>query len=190
MSLVRSWSAPLQKLRHSTIDRSPRLPLGSSKTPAGSCNVWFGIGGFTAIINTLCCSFWETFIRKSDISMVLKLPFRQLVIELTVYDFNYIFQFSSFQSLGCVQLFATPWTAARQASLSFSISWNLLIFMSLESVMLSNHFILCCPLLLLPSIFPSIRVCSLVDSLHEVVKVLELQLQHQSFPWIFRVDFL
>ena len=108
MSLVRSWSAPLQKLRHSTIDRSPRLPLGSSKTPAGSCNVWFGIGGFTAIINTLCCSFWETFIRKSDISMVLKLPFRQLVIELTVYDFNYIFQFSSFQSLGCVQLFATP----------------------------------------------------------------------------------
>ena len=51
----------------------------------------------------------------------------------------------------------------------------------LSQVMLSNHFIFCCPLLLLPSIFPSIRACSLVDSLHQVVKVLELQLQHQSF---------
>ena len=51
----------------------------------------------------------------------------------------------------------------------------------LESVMLSNHFILSCPLLLLPSIFTSIRFCSLVDSLHQVVKVLELQLQHQPF---------
>ena len=56
-----------------------------------------------------------------------------------------------------VQLFATPWTAAHQASLSFTISWSLLKLMSIESMMLSNHLILCCPLLL-PSIFPSIRV--------------------------------
>ena len=54
----------------------------------------------------------------------------------------------------------TPWTAARQASLSFTISWTLLNLMSIESVMLSNHLILCHPLLLLPSIFPSIRVFS------------------------------
>ena len=54
----------------------------------------------------------------------------------------------------------TPWTAARQASLSFTISWTLLNLMSIESVMLSNHLILCRPLLLLPSIFPSIRVFS------------------------------
>ena len=54
----------------------------------------------------------------------------------------------------------TPWTAARQASLSFTISWNLLNLMSTESVMPSNHLILCHPLLLLPSIFPSIRVFS------------------------------
>ena len=54
----------------------------------------------------------------------------------------------------------TPWTAARQASLSFSISRNLLKFMSVESVMPSKHLILCCPLLLLPSIFPSIRIFS------------------------------
>ena len=64
------------------------------------------------------------------------------------------------QSLSCVQLFATLWTATYQASLSFTISWNLLRFMSIEWVMLSNHLILCCPLLLLPSIFPSISVFS------------------------------
>ena len=63
------------------------------------------------------------------------------------------------QSLNCVWLFATPWTAACQASLSFIISWNLLKkLMSIESVMPSNHLILCCPLLLLTIIFPSIRV--------------------------------
>ena len=64
------------------------------------------------------------------------------------------------QSPSCVQLFATPWTAARQSSLSFTISWSLLKFMSVESVMPSIYLILCCPLLLLPSIFPSIRVFS------------------------------
>ena len=55
---------------------------------------------------------------------------------------------------------ATPWTAARRASLSITNSWSLLKFVSIESVMRSNHLILCCPLLLLPSIFPSIRVFS------------------------------
>ena len=66
--------------------------------------------------------------------------------------------FSSVQSLMHVQLFATPWTAARQASLSITNSWSLLKLKSIESVMPSNYLILCCPLLLLPSIFPSIRV--------------------------------
>ena len=64
------------------------------------------------------------------------------------------------QSLSCVQLFVTPWTAAHQASLSFTISWSLLKLMPIEFVMPSNHLILCCPLLLLPSIFPSMRVFS------------------------------
>ena len=60
-----------------------------------------------------------------------------------------------------VRLFATPWTAAHQASLSFTISWSLLKLMSVElSVMPSNHLILCCRLLLLPSVFPNIRVFS------------------------------
>ena len=70
------------------------------------------------------------------------------------------FQFSSVQSLSCVRLFATPWTAARQASLSITNSWSLLRPMSIESVMPSNHLILCHPLLPPPSIFPSIRIFS------------------------------
>ena len=69
------------------------------------------------------------------------------------------------QSLSHVQLFATPWTAAHQDSLSFTISWSLLRFMSIESVMLSNHLILSHPLLLLPSVFPSIKVFS-SESVH------------------------
>ena len=68
-------------------------------------------------------------------------------------------QSSSVQSLSHVRLSATPWTAARQPSLSFTISRSLLKLMSIESVMPSNHLILCCPLLL-PSIFPSIKVFS------------------------------
>ena len=75
-------------------------------------------------------------------------------------------QFSSVQSLSHVQLFATPWIAACQASLSITNSWSSPKPMSIESVMPSNHFILCCPLLLLSSIFPSIRVFSNESALH------------------------
>ena len=64
------------------------------------------------------------------------------------------------------QLSVTPWTAAHQVSLSFTISWSLLKLMVIETVMPSNHLILCCPLLLLPSIFPSIRVFSNKLALH------------------------
>ena len=68
--------------------------------------------------------------------------------------------FTSVQSLSRVQLFATPWTAARQASLSITSSWSLLKLMSIKSVIPSYHHIVCHPLLLLPSIFPSIRTLS------------------------------
>ena len=70
------------------------------------------------------------------------------------------------QSLTCVQLFVTPWTAASQASLSFTISLSLLKLLSVESVMPSNHLILCRLFILLPSIFPSIRVFSNESALH------------------------
>ena len=74
--------------------------------------------------------------------------------------------FSSVQSLSHVRLLVTPWTAACQASLSITNSWSLLKLMSIESVMPSNYLILCHPLLLLPSIFPSIGVFSNESVLH------------------------
>ena len=73
---------------------------------------------------------------------------------------NSLIHFSSVQSLSHVRLFVTPWTAALQASLSITKYWSLLKFMSIESVMPSNHLILCHSLLFLPSTFPSIRVFS------------------------------
>ena len=73
---------------------------------------------------------------------------------------------SSVQLLSCIQLFATLWTTARQASVSITKSRTLPKLMSIESVLPSNHFILCHPLLLLPSIFPSIRVFSNESAVH------------------------
>ena len=95
------------------------------------------------------------------------------------------------QSLSCVWLFATPWTSACQASLFITISLNLLKLMSIESVMPSNHLNLCCLLSSLALSFSQHQgLFQWVSSSHQVAKVLELQLQHQSFQWIFRVDFL
>ena len=99
-------------------------------------------------------------------------------------------QFTSFQSLSHVWLFVTPWTAAQQASPSITNSWNLLRLKSIESVLPSNHLILCHPLLLPSAFFPSIRVFSSESVLCIRWPVLELQLQQQSSQWIFRTDFL
>ena len=102
---------------------------------------------------------------------------------IVLYSLEYLI--SSAQSLSCVQLFATPWTAARQASLSITSSWSSLKLMSIESVMPSSHLIVCHPLLLLHhSLF------QWVNSSHEVAKVLEFQPQHQSFQWKPRTDLL
>ena len=79
---------------------------------------------------------------------------------------SYVFLLFAVEALSCVRLFAIPWTAGRQASLCFTISRSLLELMSIGLVMPSNHCILCCPLLLLPSILPSIRVFSNESALH------------------------
>ena len=79
---------------------------------------------------------------------------------VTLFEILYPYQFSSVQSLGHVWLFVIPWTAAHQASLSITNSQSLLKLMSIESVMPSNYLILCHPLLLLPWVFPNIRVFS------------------------------
>ena len=100
-----------------------------------------------------------------------------------------MFMFHSVQLLSRVQLFVTPWTAARQASLSITNSQSLLKLMSIESVMSSNHLILSSP-------SPTFNLSQhqglfkWVSYSHQVSKVLEFQLQHQSFQWIFRIDFL
>ena len=88
------------------------------------------------------------------------------------------------QSLSCVRLFVTPWTTACQASLSFTISQSLLKLRSIDSAMPSNHLILCHPLLLLPSIFPRIRVFSSESVLHFRWP------KYWGFSFSIRVDFL
>ena len=99
-------------------------------------------------------------------------------------------QYSSVQLLSRVQ-FYNPIDCSTPVSLSITNSKSLLKPMSTESVMPSNQLIFCRPLLLLPSIFPSIRVFSNESSSsHQVAKVLEFQLQYQSFQWIFRTDLL
>ena len=96
----------------------------------------------------------------------------------------YVPQFNSVQSLSRVWLFMTPGTAACQASMSINNSQSLLKLMSIESMRTSNHLILCCPLLLLPSIFPSIRIFSNESAL------LIRWPKHQFFQWIFKTDLL
>ena len=98
-------------------------------------------------------------------------------------------QFSSVTQ-SCLTL-CNPMDFSTPGFLSITYSWSLLKLMSIKLVMPPNHLILCCLLLLLPSIFPSFRVFSKESVLRiRVAKVLELQFQHQSFQWIFRTDFL
>ena len=89
------------------------------------------------------------------------------IVSTILVEWGFMFQFSSIQLLSHVWFFATPWTASRQASLSITNSQSLLKLMSIESVMPSNHLILCFPILLLLSIFPSIRLFS-NESVHHI----------------------
>ena len=97
--------------------------------------------------------------------------------------------FSSVQSLSHVWLFVTPWTAACQASLSITNSWSLLKLMSIESVMPSNHLILCCPLLLLPPIFPSAGSFSMSQFFTLGGQSIGVSASASVLQWIFRTDY-
>ena len=98
---------------------------------------------------------------------------------------------SIIQLLSHVRLFVTPWTAACQASLSFTISWSLLKLMPIELVMASNHLVLCHPFLLLSSIFPSIGVFSDESALCiRWPKYWSFSFNISPFQWMFRTDFL
>ena len=130
-------------------------------------------------------------LRLTCICIFLLNPLRMITGKLIISLLFLIILISSVQLLSHVSLFATPWTAARQASLSIINSQSLFKLMPIKSVMPSNHLIFCCLLFLLPSIFFSIRVFTYESVLHiRWAKVLEFQLQHQSFQWIFRTDFL
>ena len=129
---------------------------------------WFAFLSWLVMFSTFASTYWPfvCFLWKSVYLVLLPIVkpdcfslsvvflLLSYISSLYVLDIN---PFNSVQSLSRVRLFGTPWTAAHQASLSITNSWSLLKLMSIQSVMPSNHLILCCPLLLLPSIFPSIR---------------------------------
>ena len=111
---------------------------------------WKMVGKKTIIANF---KMWKIFLEVNlAFHFILFISYYYCLTSLTISQ--------SVQSFSRVRLFVTPWTAARQASLSITNSWSLPKPMSIESVMPSNHLILCCPLLLRPSMFPSIRVFS------------------------------
>ena len=89
-----------------------------------------------------------------------------LIVWMSLILLKFLIKQSSIQSLSCVQLFVNSWTAIHQVSLSITNSWSLLKLMFIESLMPSNHLILCHPILLLPSVFPGIRVFSNESALH------------------------
>ena len=108
-----------------------------------------------------CDIMSSTFLKEANVTKSSVFHFKVGTIKDHIYFSCTTIQFSSVQSLNHIQLFAAPWTAAHQASLSTTNSRSLLTLMFTESVIPCNHLILCHPLLLLPSIFPSIRVFSM-----------------------------
>ena len=127
----------------------PKDQTQVSHTAGRYITVW-ATREFREVYNIICTTKYP----------IYKLILYQIILSCLEIDFH------SVQSLSCVGLFATPWTAASQASLSITNSQSLLKLMSIESVMPSSHLILCHPLILLPSIFPSIRVFSIKSDLH------------------------
>ena len=139
---------------------------------------------WSLIANNSSCSVCDYLIFSSFLKLRSSLAYTSPLQHNTIHSPNLPFFFSSVQLLSSVRLFATPWTGARQDSLSITNSRSLLKFMSIKSVMPSNHLILCHPLLLLPSIFPNIRVFfneSVLCIRRPNASWLEFQLQHQSF---------
>ena len=118
----------------------------------------------TSKAKMLCYRVWANILYlTSIIQFVYTFPFSW---KYTILPLDFNVHFSSVQSLSHVWLFETLWTTARQASLSITNSWSLIKLISIESVMPCTHLILCCPLLLLPSVPPSIRVFSNESALH------------------------
>ena len=151
---IQPWRTPFPIWNHS-VDPCPVLTVASWPTYRFLKKQvrWSGI---PISFRIFCSLLWSTQKTIKEIKI------------LRIWDWDTVVhpQFSSVQLLSRVRLFETPWSAARQASLSITNSRSLLKLLSIESVMPSNHLILCHPLLLLPSIFPSIRVFSNESALY------------------------
>ena len=156
----------------------------------GQWGSWWRHSWLPSVLFLLCSHMWCGRGRKKREKREKEVE-ANLITRAPPSKHHYNFSSVSVQSLRHVRLFATPWTTARQASLSITNSWSLLKLMSIELVMPSSHLILCHPLLLLSSI-PSQHqgLFQWVNSSHQVAKVLEFQLQHQSFQWTPRTDLL
>ena len=165
----------VQSVQQNPISQMPPFHYPFLRTPAINSN------SFPSSLNMLCCSgcvsgdsgegVW--LIRRGNITAplcigqkVLKDSYRVTGSQLLVCSCMLVRGCYCCSVPSCVQLFVTPWAAAHQAALSSTTSQSLLKLMSIESVMPSNHFILCHPCLFLPSIFPSIRVFSNELALH------------------------
>ena len=134
-----------------------------SKFLFGRCSMFLSVFTQKWLWNSFKCFFFVTYWNKNmKLTLVSGIAINTLIPKCD----DGIFEFTSVQLLSRVWLFANPWTVARQASLSITNSWSLLRLRSIELVMPSNHLILCHPLLLPPSIFPSIRVFSSESVLH------------------------
>ena len=133
-----------------------------------SGNLWYKKSAYMSFsgkwITYILCIFSHQIFKRSQYPKKVHCP-GELLGWLVLLGIRFCFALTSVQSLSCVRLFATPWIAARQASLSITNSRSSPKLMSMESVMPSSHLILCRPLLL-PSIFPSIRVFSNESALH------------------------
>ena len=173
-------------------------PVSHSQSLHGVTKGHAGLSTYILLVNTsaLCPSFIISFQIPFDCSFSFHFVFPSshpptILIEFCPFPVSFCVassqnQFSLVQSLSCVWLFVTPQTAARQVSLSITNSRSLLSLMSVLSVLPATHLILCFPGLLFPSIFLAQGLFQWVSSSHQVAKVLEFQLQHQSFQWISR----
>ena len=157
-------------------------------------SIWKHIKNFYWFPNSFCKILWKNFFSLSSGKLWNFFKNTEFVISHIITSQPIpqaeVFYISSVQSLSRIQLFVTPWITARQASLSINNSQGLLKLMSIESVMPSSHLILLSSSPPAPNPSQYQGLFQWVNSLYEAAKVLEFQLQHQSFQWTSRTDLL
>ena len=164
----------------------------------GDISLWFCIAfpWWLARLSSFSCAAWSYAFPLGKVSFQFFCPFfkekkKFVCLFVCLFDDIQLYELFIYYCYSVTSTLVTPWTAAHQASLSFTLSQSLLKFMSIEPVMPSNHLILHHPLLLLhSSLSQQQHLFQWVGSSHQVAKFLEFQLHHQFFQWILRVGFL